>query len=101
MDDFYKQYHKDALNLQYHFQDVVDDKQHPQMQALQHEVHQLVQDIEARRHPRSVEERLKTIEHELVQARSHGEQLMSYNDIDHLNHQYRRLRANIRSLPNY
>ena len=96
-----QEFHKEAEHLQFHFQDVVDDHSHPQMQALKREIHGLVSDIQSNRHPRDAEQRIKTIEHELVQARAHGEEMMSYQDMDALNHSYRRLRENIRKLPNY
>ncbi len=101
MDASYQNYHKQAVDLQYHFHDVVDNQSHPQMQSLQREIHGLVEDIQSNKHPRGAEDRIKTIQHQLVQARSHGEELMSYQDIDGLNHSYQRLRESIRKLPNY
>jgi hypothetical protein len=101
MDQYYRNYHKQAVDLQYHFQDVVDNHADPRMQSLHREVHALAQDIESNKHPRSIEDRLKIIDHQLVQARSAGGQLMSYNDIDGMQHSYRKMREDIRRLPNY
>ena len=101
MDPNYKEYHKQALDLQYKFHDVVDNHADPRMQSLQREVHALVEDIESNKNPRHVEDRLKVIDHQLLEARSAGGQLMSYGDIDGLHHSYQHLRENIRRMPNY
>jgi hypothetical protein len=101
MDSLYDDYYNHALNLQNHFHDVVDNHSHPQMQSLQNELHGLTEDLKSRRRPRSVEERLKIIDHQLLQAREHGEQLISYQDIENLQHQTHQLRENVRKLPDY
>ncbi len=67
MDDLYKPYYKRAMDLKYRLEDVVDDLTHPQIQQLKREVHGLVDDFETQKDPRHTENRLKTIEHELMQ----------------------------------
>ncbi|HEX8227252.1 MAG TPA: hypothetical protein VF572_05285 [Candidatus Saccharimonadales bacterium] len=101
MDDQYKAYYKRATDLKYRLEDVVDDHNHPQIQQLKREVHGLVDDFEMQKDPRHTENRLKTIEHELMQTRNHGESLMSFREIDSLQHEVRDLRAHVRTHPNY
>ncbi len=101
MDSLYNDYYNQALSLQNHFHDVVDNHDHPVAQNLQREIHGLTEDFKSDKHPRSTEERIKVIEHQLIEARANGQAPMNYQDIDNLQHQYQRLRENIRKLPNY
>ncbi|GEM_PF-1719190 len=101
MGSVYDDYYKQAYDLQNHFHDVVDDQNHPQAVSLHNEMTQLTEDFKAEKDPHHMEDRLKVIDHELLQARSQGEQIMSYRDIDDLQHRYNRLRESVRQLPNY
>lgn len=101
MDGVYDDYYKKALDLQYHFHDIVDNHADPRMQALQHEVHALVDDLKDHKRPRSVEERLKIIDHQLLQARDAGGALLSNQDVESLHHSYQHMREDVRQLPNY
>ncbi len=97
----YQHYHKQALDLQYHFHDVIDNQHDPRMQQLQKEVHALVEDIAQEKHPRSVEERLKIIDHQLLEARTSPMHSLNFNEIDGLHHSYQQLRNDVRREPNY
>lgn len=101
MGSIYDDYYNQAFELQHYAQDVTDNHNHPQAISLHHELHQLTEDLKSEKHPRDVEHRLKTIEHQLLEARTHGEQIMSYQDIEDLQHRYKRLRENVRRMPNY
>jgi hypothetical protein len=100
MDSMYDDYYKKALDLQYHFHDVVDNHADPRMQALQHEVHSLVDDLKEHKRPRSVEER-RIIDHQLLEARTSGGALMSNDEVEGLHHSYQHMRDDIRRLPEY
>lgn len=101
MDSIYDEYYKQAFDIQNHFHDVVDDEHHPQAVSLRHEIVQLTEDMKSEKDPRHLDDRLKVIEHQLLQARTHGEQVMSYQNIEDLQHRYRRLREQVRKMPNY
>lgn len=101
MDAMYDDYLHQAVDLQHKFHDSVDDASHPQVLTLKNEFRQLTEDFESKKSPRHLEDRLKQIEHGLLQAREQGEKLMSYQDIDNLNHQARRMREQMRKLPDY
>ncbi|HEX8183012.1 MAG TPA: hypothetical protein VF575_05430 [Candidatus Saccharimonadales bacterium] len=97
----YEPYYKQALKLEFRYKDIVDDQDNPLAQNLQREIHALVEDLKAEKDPRDVEEQIKTIDRQLLQARAQGEICMSYQDIDQLQDEYRELREDIRELPNY
>jgi hypothetical protein len=98
MASVYDDYYNQALNLQNHFNDVVDNQFHPQYYALKNEIHGLVDDFKSQKEPRYAEDRLKIIDHQLLQARTYGEQIMSYQDLEAMQHQYRRLHENIKRM---
>ncbi len=102
MNPSYQPFHKQAVDLQYKFHDMVDDPYNPTAMVLQHEVHNLTQDIEAQKHPRDIENRIKVIQQQLIQAKAQsGQQALSYQDNDYLHHNYEQMRTNVRNLPNY
>ena len=101
MGSIYDDYYNQAFELQHHFHDIVDDHDHPQAVVLRHEITQLAEDMKSEKHPRDLEARLKTIDHQLLQARTHGEQVMTYQNLEDLQHRYHRLREQVRKMPNY
>jgi len=102
MNASYQPFHKQAMDLKYKFQDMVDDPYDPTAKVLQREVHSLTQDIEAQKHPRDIENRIKVIQQQLQQAKAQsGQQALSYQDNDYLHHNFEQLRTDIRRLPNY
>lgn len=99
----YQPFHKQALDLQYRFHDIVDNPSSPQAQVLQHEIHQLAEDIESEKHPRAIEDRVKTIQRQLIEVRAQQpqSQFMSPEDNHFMHHSYEQMREGIRRLPNY
>src|SRR5690349_4644417 len=88
MDSVYDDYYKQALNLQYHFHDSVNDHAHPQIQSLEREVHSLVDDFKEHKAPRDAEHRIEIIQHQLLQLRSQGHELMPFTAADGMHHSY-------------
>ena len=101
MDELYEPLHKKAVSLQYQFHDSINDPNHPMVHVLAGEIHQLTQDIESKRHPRSIEDRIKVIEHQLVQARAQGDEVLNYQHNEDLSHRYEFLRHDVTKLPHY
>lgn len=101
MAGLYDDYHKQALDLEYRFRDTVDNLDAPQMQTLQREIHNLTEDLKAAKSPRHIEDRIKTIERQLLQTREQGDKLLSYQDVDSLQQKYRKLREHVRTMPDY
>lgn len=101
MNEYYKNFHKQALDLQYKFHDSINDHDHPMARVLEHQIHQLTQDIQGERNPRAIEDRVKIIQHQLIEARAQGEGLINHEHNQDLHHRYEYMRSGIRQLPHY
>ena len=101
MDAPYQPFRQQAVDLQHRLHDSLDDHNHPLAHVLQREVTELVNDFESNRNPRSVEERIKQIQHGLIQMRAQGDTVMDYNQNQSLHHSYEQMRENVRRLPHY
>lgn len=101
MDAHYQPFHRQAVDLQHRIQDSFDDQDHPLARVLQRQVTDLVDDIESNRDPRSVEDRIKHIQHGLMQVRAQGTRVMDYGHTQTFHHQYEKLREDVRRLPDY
>jgi hypothetical protein len=103
MDTFYQPFHKQAVDLQYKFHDMVDDPNHPEARALQHEIHQLVEDIESSKHPRAIEDRVKVIQRQLDQTRLRNapKPVLNHNENQAMYHSYEQMRHDLRQLPHF
>jgi len=98
----YEPFHKQAMDLQYKFHDMIDNPYNPTAMVLQREVHNLTQDIAAQKHPRDIENRIRVIQQQLIEAKTQsGAQALSYQDNDYLHHNYEQMRVDVRRLPNY
>lgn len=101
MNRTYQDYHKRAMQLQYHFHDIVDMRNDPRMQALAHEFHELTNDIASEKNPHHIADRLHVIDHQLMEARSSNVQLMSMGDIQGLHHSVQQFHEDFRRMPDY
>ncbi len=101
MSSVYDEYYNQSLDLQHHVQDIVDDHSHPQAQVLMNNMKQLTAAFKEQKDPRHMDEKLKNLERGITQIREQGEKVMSHQDADNLEHRFRRLRENVRSMPNY
>ncbi len=101
MDAQYQPFHKQALDLQYRFHDSVNDRNHPMAQLLSREIHQLTQDIEGHRAPRAIEDRIKIIQHQLIETKAQGEKVINFEHNQNLHHNYEYMRNGIRQMPHY
>jgi hypothetical protein len=101
MTSIYDDYYHQAFDLKNHFHDTVDDHEHPQAINLKREIDELTEDFKSEKNPHHLDDRLKTIDHELLQAQTNPQPIMSYQNIEDLKHRFRRLRDGVRKLPNY
>lgn len=101
MDVHYEPLWHDAMQLKHQTQDMINDHNHPMAQVLHHETTQLVDDIEMNRTPRAIEDRVKQIQRQLVQARAQGEGVINYTHNEGLHHSYTQMRDRIRNMPHY
>lgn len=93
---------KQATALNYKVHDFIGgDHSHPSAGALQHEVRQLMEDIEVRKLPRSIEQRVKTIQQQLKQSQVQQHSFMNYNEFDYLHDNYENFRRGLQKWHNY
>ena len=92
-----------ATQMQYKFHDFTagEAAHHPEARELQNEIHQLVQDIATEKNPRSIEQRIKTIQHELESAKHSGSLPMSFMQHDVLHDHFEDMRNNVRKFSHY
>jgi uncharacterized protein YoxC len=97
----YHQAHEVAEQLMRSVKDLIDDNKHPEGQALLHETHQLAEDLESKKNPRSVEDGVKAIIKSLKNLRREGDQVMDFRHIDYFIKSYEQLRQMLRTFGNY
>jgi alpha/beta superfamily hydrolase len=93
-------YHQ-VRDLQFRVHDAMDDHNHPSAQLLRTEMRHLEDELEMNRNPRDIENRIKTIQHTLLEARSQPNSFMSIPDADHFHRTYEDMRRHVRDFPNY
>lgn len=101
MDSQYQPFHRQATDLKYRFHDSLNDPSHPMAHVMAREIHELTQDIAARKDPNAIESRIKVIQHQLIQARAQGNQVLNSDHNQYLHHNYERMRTGLRQLPHY
>jgi hypothetical protein len=101
MDDQYANLHKQAVDLQYKFHDFTAGINHPDVQLLQNEIRHLTDEIGARKNPHTIEDRIKTIQRQLIQSEHSGSPIMHYERKDYLNANYDHMRQSLRGFQHY
>lgn len=101
IDPTYQPFYEQARTLQNQFHDAVGANEHPSVSALRQEMRHLEDDLEIRKNPRDIENRIKTIQHQMLEVRNQGEHIMSYEHTDHFNRSYEDMRRDVRRLTSY
>jgi hypothetical protein len=101
MDTIYEPYWHQAMELRHETHDLINDYNHPVAQVLHHETNQLVEDIEMHRKPRAIEDRIKQIQRQLIEARAQGTTVLNADHNQYLHHNYDQLRSRVRQMPHY
>ena len=102
MDAQYKHLYQEVRNLRHKVHDLIDDHAHAVARALKDEVQRLEDEMEMSKKPRSLEDRIKSIQHHLEKARSDSQ--INIMDVRHaamLDDRFDDLRMSLRRLPNY
>lgn len=92
MDDVYKQ----AITMQHKLRDYIDDPSHAIVAQLKNEVQRLTDEIEVKKNPRSIEDRVKIIIRLIESAE--GTNAISHNHLDDLSDLCEDLRQDLRKL---
>ena len=101
MDPQYKALHDQVHNLQFQVHDAIGDHSHPSAQLLNTEIVRLQDDLELHKHPRDIENRIKTIQHTLLEARNQPSSYMNFNHAEQFYHTYEDMRRHMRNFPGY
>jgi hypothetical protein len=101
IDPQYQPLYQQARDLQFQVHDALDDPQHPTAFALRQEMQHLVDDIEVRKNPRDIENRIKTIQHTMMEARTQPHSFMDPSHADYFHHTYEQIRENVRRFSDY
>jgi len=102
MDQRYKDIYREVQKLRYKVQDLLDEPGHRLARTLRDEVQRLEDEIEMSKKPRSLEDRVKTIQRHLVLAGEGGEnRIMNDEHADLLHDAFEDLRRSLRRFPHY
>jgi hypothetical protein len=101
MGSIYDDYIHESVELQHHVEDVIDDHGHPQAHALMNEMRQLTAAFKEEKNPHHMEDQLKVMENSVENMKHQGQAVLSYQDAENLQHRFRRMRENIRSMPGH
>lgn len=97
----YKEALKHAENLEHKLKDLIDNKQHSISQSLLSEAKRLVDELENKKNPRSLEDRVKSIMTLLHHADQEGEAVMDHRHSQSLHHEYEHFMMSLRKFDNY
>lgn len=101
IDPAYQPIYQQARDLQFHVHDAIGNQNHPSAVALRQEMQHLVDDIEVRKNPRDIENRIKTIQHSMLEARTNPNSFMNQEHADHFHRTYETMRLNVRNFHDY
>lgn len=102
MDPQYKPLYQAAQDLQYKVHDAIDDHNHPMANVMKQEMRTLMDDMEANKSPKTIENRMQTIQHQLLEIRSQQDKpVMSYDHSNHFHREFENMRQDLRKFHNY
>lgn len=101
MDPRYHELHDQVHQLEFQVHDAIGDHSHPYAQALSNEIRHLQDDLETHKNPRDLENRIKTIQHGLLQARNTPNSYMNVDHADHFYRTYEDMRRHVRGFNDY
>ena len=101
LDDEYNPVHRGALDLQGQFHDFVGrgpSANRPEATVLQQEIHKLVGEVESRSSPQDIENRIKIIQREILEAQVRGDPIMHNDHFMELDKNYEQIRQQVRNM---
>lgn len=101
IDPTYRPLYEQVKDLRFKVHDALDDHNHPAAVVLRNEMQHLEDDIEVRKNPRDLENRIKVIQHTLLEARSQPHSFMNSEHADHFHRTYEQMRMHVRSFNDY
>lgn len=101
LDPSYQPLYHQVRDLQFQVHDALDNPNHPSATVLRNEMQHLMDDIEVRRSPRDIENRIKTIQHSMLEARSQPHSFMDSSHADHFHRTFEQMRLGMRHFSDY
>lgn len=90
-----------AGDIERRFRNMIDDPNHSISEQLRGQIFGLLADIQAKKHPRTIEDTIKRIQQQLIRARELDELIMRIDENIELYKHCENLRLSLRKLPNY
>jgi len=100
MNPDYKPLYDQVVSLQHQFNDALQPD-HPMSTALRSEVQELVTDVRENKNPRDIENRVKTIQQQLIQAQAQGDSVMNAERVDYFHNNFQRMQMDLRKFDTY
>lgn len=100
MDPKYEPILDQAISLLHQVNDAVQPN-HPMSDTLVGEAQDLVNDIKQNRNPRDLENRTKSLQQQLMQAESQGEDIMNNERLNYFRNNYKQMQMSLRNLDSY
>ncbi len=97
----YVEMHEQAKDLQFKFEDSIDDHHNPRVFNMQQQMHGFVESFAIRDHPRHIDERAKKMQTELRDLKTRGASFMSTGDVDHVHGHLQEMREHLRKFEDY
>jgi hypothetical protein len=111
MDDYYKPLYKQAAAMQHKFHDYTyHNAADPTSMVLRQQIHNLTTDLATNKNPRTIENRLRTIQTQLRQAQRQGTQMgsitgqpqaLNYRQNSFLKNNFEHMRTDVRQHPHF
>ncbi len=101
MQQYYQPLYQRARDLQFKVHDAMGDQNHPMARTLRNEVQHLTDDLEMQKNPRDIENRIKTIQHTLLESQNTSGSVMNVDHSANLHRNYELMRVDVRRLPHY
>lgn len=101
MSQEYQQMYNAVHDLEFKIKDALDKPADPAAQELRKELYELHEQLEMNKHPRDIEDRIKSIQKLLMEARSHPDSYMDIQEADHFYDIFEDMRRDVRGLPGY
>lgn len=101
LDPSYQPLYKQAQQLRYQVHGAFDNPNHPTAMVLSNEMHHLEHELQQRRNPRDIENRIKMIQHAMLEARTTPNSFMNSDHADYFHHSYENMRTTVRNFHDY
>ncbi|HSX28748.1 MAG TPA: hypothetical protein VLF60_04855 [Candidatus Saccharimonadales bacterium] len=101
IDPTYQPMYQQVRDLQFAFRDATGGSDHPAARQIDQEMDHLMDDMEVKKNPRDLENRIKNIQHYMADATHQGEALMNYNHQDHFTRSFEQMRRDVQHFSDY